>query len=85
MLALMIVAALLHVAFAENEGAAKAGGRPVIFTGAMFSTLLTLFVVPVIYGALARFTKSPEWTARKIEQWEAREATANDPVPHAAE
>ena len=35
--------------------------------------LLTLFVVPVIYGALARFTKSPEWTARKIEEWEAQE------------
>ena len=57
----------------------------VIFTGAMFSTLLTLFVVPVIYGALARFTKSPEYTARKIEEWEAQEATANDPVPAAAE
>jgi multidrug efflux pump len=68
---------------------AGAGSRQtigvVIFTGAMFSTLLTLFVVPVIYGALARFTKSPEWTARKIEQWEAQEATANDKVPHAAE
>ena len=68
---------------------AGAGSRQtigvVIFTGAMFSTLLTLFVVPVIYGALARFTKSPEWTARKIEQWEAQESTANDPVPHAAE
>jgi multidrug efflux pump len=30
-------------------------------------------VVPVIYGVLARFTKSPEWTARKIEEWEAQE------------
>jgi multidrug efflux pump len=68
---------------------AGAGSRQtigvVIFTGAMFSTLLTLFVVPVIYGALARFTKSPEWTARKIEQWEAQEAAANDKVPQAAE
>ncbi|QTN18990.1 efflux RND transporter permease subunit [Brevundimonas sp. AJA228-03] len=68
---------------------AGAGSRQtigvVIFTGAMFSTLLTLFVVPVIYGALARFTRSPEYTARKIEEWEAREATANDPVPAAAE
>ncbi|MDQ3124680.1 MAG: efflux RND transporter permease subunit, partial [Pseudomonadota bacterium] len=57
----------------------------VIFSGAMFATLLTLFVVPVIYGALARFTKSPEYTARKIEEWEAQETTANDPVPAAAE
>ncbi len=68
---------------------AGAGSRQtigvVIFAGAMFATLLTLFVVPVIYGALARFTKSPEYTARKIEEWEAQETTANDPVPAAAE
>jgi multidrug efflux pump len=68
---------------------AGAGSRQtigvVIFTGAMFATLLTLFVVPVIYGALARFTRSPEYTARKIEEWEAQEATANDPIPAAAE
>jgi multidrug efflux pump len=68
---------------------AGAGSRQtigvVIFTGAMFATLLTLFVVPVIYGALARFTRSPEYTARKIEEWEAQEQTANDQVPIAAE
>lgn len=68
---------------------AGAGSRQtigvVIFAGAMFATLLTLFVVPVIYGVLARFTKSPEYTARKIEEWEATEATANDAVPAAAE
>ena len=56
---------------------AGAGSRQtigvVIFTGAIFATVLTLFVVPVIYGVLARFTKSPEWTARKIEEWEAQE------------
>jgi len=68
---------------------AGAGSRQtigvVIFSGAMFATLLTLFVVPVIYGVLARFTKSPEYTARKIEEWEAQERTANDAVPAAAE
>ncbi|GAA0869306.1 efflux RND transporter permease subunit [Brevundimonas basaltis] len=68
---------------------AGAGSRQtigvVIFAGAMFATLLTLFVVPVIYGVLARFTKSPEYTARKIEEWEAKEAAANDPAPIAAE
>jgi multidrug efflux pump len=62
---------------------AGAGSRQtigvVIFAGALFATLLTLFVVPVIYGALARFTKSPEWTARKIEEWEAQEATSGQP------
>jgi multidrug efflux pump len=68
---------------------AGAGSRQtigvVIVSGAFFATLLTLFVVPVIYGALARFTRSPDYTARKIEEWEAREAAANDPVPAAAE
>jgi len=58
---------------------AGAGSRKtigaVIFTGAIFATLLTLFVVPVFYNLLARFTKSPEWTARQIEDYEAREAS----------
>jgi len=47
---------------------AGAGSRQtigvVIFSGAIFATLLTLFVVPVFYTLLARFTKSPEWTKR---------------------
>lgn len=61
---------------------AGAGSRQtigvVIFAGAIFATMLTLFVVPVIYGVLARFTRSPEYTARKIEEWEAQEVVAND-------
>ena len=56
---------------------AGAGSRQtigaVIFTGSIFATLLTLFIVPVFYDLLARFTKSPEWTARQIEEYEARE------------
>lgn len=68
---------------------AGAGSRQtigvVIFMGAIFATTLTLFVVPIIYGALARFTKSPEYTTRKIEDWEAQEATANDRGLAAAE
>ncbi|HEY1223659.1 MAG TPA: efflux RND transporter permease subunit [Brevundimonas sp.] len=68
---------------------AGAGSRQtigvVIFAGAIFATLLTLFVVPVIYGVLARFTRSPEYTARKIEEWEAEELAANDGAKTAAE
>ncbi len=64
---------------------AGAGSRQtigvVIFAGAMFATLLTLFVVPVIYGVLARFTKSPEYTARRIEAWEAEEVRGAPPAP----
>ena len=56
---------------------AGAGSRQTIgatiFCGALFATLLTLFVVPLIYGALARFTRSPEYTSRLIEEWEAEE------------
>jgi len=39
----------------------------VIFSGAIFSTILTLFVVPTFYSILAVYTKSPHWTARQIE------------------
>ena len=64
---------------------AGAGSRQtigvVIFSGAMFATILTLFVVPVIYGVLARFTKSPEYTARRIEAWEAEEVRGASPAP----
>jgi hypothetical protein len=67
---------------------AGAGSRKtigaVIFTGAIFATLLTLFVVPVFYNLLARFTKSPEWTARQIEEYEARERTGRG-KPHPSE
>jgi multidrug efflux pump len=37
--------------------------------------MVTLFVVPVFYGLLARFTKSPEATARRIEAFEEDEKT----------
>ncbi len=64
---------------------AGAGSRQtigvVIFAGAMFATLLTLFVVPVFYSLLARFTKSPEWTARMIEKFEAQERSAGQEPP----
>jgi len=54
----------------------------VIIAGALFSTLLTLFVVPVMYDLLARFTKSPEWVTRQIEDFERNEK-ASQPTPQA--
>jgi multidrug efflux pump len=45
----------------------------VIFFGAIFATMLTLFIVPVFYNLLARFTKSPEHTAKQIEAYEEEE------------
>ena len=44
-----------------------------IFFGAIFATLITLFIVPVFYNLFARFTKSPQATARRIEAFEEAE------------
>jgi multidrug efflux pump len=41
--------------------------------GVTVATLLTLFVVPIFYNLLARFTRSPEATAHEIESYEATE------------
>ena len=46
----------------------------VIFFGAIFATLLTLFLVPIFYNLLARFTKSPQTRSRTLEAYEAQEA-----------
>lgn len=39
----------------------------VVFCGVLFSTFFTLFVVPAFYSMLAKHTKSPEYTGRKLE------------------
>ena len=48
----------------------------VVFFGLTLATMLTLFVVPAFYDLLARFTKSPEATARQIEAFEHGQAAA---------
>ncbi len=53
-----------------------------IFFGAIFATLVTLFIVPVFYNMLARFTKSPLHTTRRIEAFEDAERSG---VANAAE
>ena len=74
----------LILAAGPGAGSRKTIGV-VIFTGAIFATLLTLFVVPVFYNLLARFTKSPEWTAKQIERFEEEEAAGDRPRPQPAE
>jgi multidrug efflux pump len=54
----------------------------VIIAGSLFSTLLTLFVVPIMYEVLARFTESPEFNARAIEAFE-KDEKSEQPAPHA--
>jgi multidrug efflux pump len=74
----------LPLIFAHGPGAnSRVTIGVVIASGAIFSTVLTLFVVPVFYNLLGRFTKSPEWTARQIEMFE-QEVDAR-PRPAAAE
>lgn len=45
----------------------------VIFAGVAVATLFTLFVVPVAYSVLGRYTKTPNWMSRRLES-EASEA-----------
>jgi multidrug efflux pump len=52
----------------------------VIFFGVMISTILTLFIVPVFYNLLARFTKSPEYTTKQIEAFEQQEGGSAKPA-----
>ncbi|CAN5171210.1 efflux RND transporter permease subunit [soil metagenome] len=61
----------LPLIFAQGPGAnSRSTIGVVIASGAVFSTMLTLFVVPVFYNLFARFTKSPEWTAKQIDSYE---------------
>ena len=48
----------------------------VIFFGLGVATMLTLFVVPVFYDLLARYTKSPDATAKAIDDYTNEEALA---------
>ena len=49
----------------------------VIFFGLLVATLLTLFVVPVFYDLLAKYTKSPEATAKEIDDYEHGQAATH--------
>jgi multidrug efflux pump len=53
----------------------------VIFAGVIFSTTLTLFVVPAFYNLFARFTRSPNQLARQISELEA--TVPNEDLRHA--
>lgn len=55
----------------------------VIFTGVMVATLFTLFVIPSAYAVLGRFTKTPNWMTRRLED-EARDV-GGGPVEAPAE
>jgi len=57
----------LLVASGAGAESRKSIGAVVVY-GVMFSLLLTLYVVPVVYGYIARNTQSPEYIAHLIEK-----------------
>jgi len=57
---------------AGSESRATIG--TVIFFGLGCATMLTLFVIPAFYDLLAKYTKSPEATAKEIEAYDHGEA-----------
>ncbi|MDY0030258.1 MAG: efflux RND transporter permease subunit [Pseudobdellovibrionaceae bacterium] len=62
-------AGALPLIFASGAGAeSRFPIGIVIVSGVLFSTLFTLFVVPAFYSMLAKGTKSPEYTGRKLEE-----------------
>ena len=65
-----IMGALPLVIFGGPGSASRATIGIVVIFGVAFSTLLSLFVVPAFYSALAKYTKSPETVGRKLDQLE---------------
>jgi multidrug efflux pump len=64
---------------------AGAGGRRaigvVVFSGVLFATGFTLFVVPVAYSVLARRTKLPGAVARRLEALGRETPERGTPLP----
>lgn len=71
------VVGAIPLVFTSGAGAESRVAIGVVITfGVSIATLLTLFVVPVVYDLLARFTRSPEAVAKKIDAYEAGEGAA---------
>lgn len=61
-------AGALPLIFASGAGAeSRFPIGVVVFAGVIFSTIFTLFVVPAFYAMLAKHTKSPQTTGRRLE------------------
>lgn len=65
----------LMLASGAGAGARQAIGVVVVW-GVSISTMITLFLIPVLYSRLARFTGSPEEVSRKLEAQLARPLAA---------
>ena len=78
-IATVIGAAPLMLAHGAGAESRQTIGVVIVF-GVTVATMLTLFVVPVFYDILARFTRSPEAVAREIEKFETEEIAARQPA-----
>ena len=65
-IAMVAGAVPLMIATGAGAGARQAIGVVVVW-GVSISTLITLFLIPLLYSRLARFTGSPEAVSRKLE------------------
>jgi multidrug efflux pump len=69
MTSLCTVFGAIPLLIASGAGAeSRAAIGAVVVYGVMFSLLLTLYVVPVVYGYVARNTQSPEYIAHLIDR-----------------
>jgi multidrug efflux pump len=68
MTSIATVAGAVPLMIAGGAGAAarQAIGVVIVF-GVSLSTLITLFLIPLLYSRLARYTGSPEAVRRKLE------------------
>jgi multidrug efflux pump len=68
----------LLIATGAGAESRSAIGAVVVY-GVMFSLLLTLYVVPIVYGYVARDTRSPEYIAHLIDRLRADARTSRTP------
>jgi multidrug efflux pump len=77
MTSIATVAGALPLMFASGAGAAARNALGVIIVwGVSIATLITLFLIPVLYVMMARRTGSPEAVARRLQAALGREQPA---------
>jgi multidrug efflux pump len=73
MTSIATVAGAVPLMLASGAGAAaRTAIGVVVVWGVAIATLITLFLIPILYARLARYTDSPEAVSRKLEAQLAR-------------
>ncbi len=91
MTSIATVAGALPLAMAGGAGAgARSAIGVVIIFGVALATLITLFLIPILYSRLARRTSSPQAVSRELEAALVETRATNDTgdrgeLPQAAE